>query len=42
MNGTMIAGKRLRIEKATAKQEMGIKESPYRPLVRPEDRTWER
>ena len=24
-------GKRLRIEKATAKQEMGIKEKPYEP-----------
>ena len=34
MHGTMIAGKRLRIEKATAKQEMGIKES--NPRGRPE------
>ena len=31
MHGTMIGGKRLRIEKATAKQEMGIKEKPYEP-----------
>jgi hypothetical protein len=29
MHGTMIGGKRLRIEKATAKQEMGIKEKPF-------------